>query len=138
MHSCPCKQQHLYMAKISRRYTGSINEATCFLNQANEIHPTLKFKYNISETQGIFLDTFVFKGKRFQKENILDFKPYVKPSEAFQYIHRLSSHPKSVFSGLIKGELIRFVRTSTNKEDYINRSNLFRENLLLRGYSTEE
>ena len=119
-------------------YTGSINEATCFLNQANEIHPTLKFKYNISETQGIFLDTVVFEGKRFQKENILDFKPYVKPSEAFQYIHRLSSHPKSVFSGLIKGELIRFVRTSTNKEDYINRSNIFREKLLLRGYSTEE
>lgn len=119
-------------------YTGSEGEANSFLNMANQIHPTLKFKYDISLTQGIFLDTIVFKGKRFHRENILDFKPYVKPSEKFQYIHRQSSHPKSVFKGLIKGELIRFVRTATNMEDYLERATLFKQKLLLRGYTTEE
>ena len=89
-------------------------------------------------SQGTFLDTTVFNGKRFQSENILDFKPYVKPTEKFQYIHRQSSHPKSVSRGIIKGELIRFVRTATNKEDYINRSALFKEKLLLRGYTSKE
>ena len=67
-------------------YTGNEHEATAFLNMANQLHPTLKFKYEISRTCGTFLDTIVFKGKRFEKENILDFKPYVKPSEKFQYI----------------------------------------------------
>lgn len=119
-------------------YLGNLEEATVFLTKANDIHPTLKFKYEISTSQGTFLDTIVFKGKRFQQENILDFKPYVKPSEKFQYIHRQSSHPKSVFGGLIKGELIRFVRTSTNKEDYTQRATLFREKLLLRGYTDRE
>lgn len=119
-------------------YTGNIKEAALFLKQANNIHPTLKFKFDMSHTQGIFLDTIVFKGKRFQSENILDFKPYVKPSEKFQYIHRQSSHPKSVFSGLIKGELIRFVRTATNQEDYHKRAKLFKDKLMLRGYSAKE
>ena len=119
-------------------YTGNEQEASTFLDMANQIHPTLKFKYKISHTSGIFLDTIVFKGKRFEKENILDFKPYVKPSEKFQYIHRQSSHPKAVFQGLIKGELIRFVRTSTNREDYENRAELFKEKLVLRGYSVSE
>lgn len=119
-------------------YTGNETEAISFLEKANKMHPTLKFKYNMSQTYGIFLDTVVFKGKRFSKENILDFKPYVKPSEKFQYIHRQSSHPHSVFHGLIKGELIRFVRTATNTEDYTERANLFKEKLLLRGYSEEE
>lgn len=119
-------------------YTGSEQEASIFLDRANQLHPTLKFKYNISRTHGVFLDTIVFKGKRFNTENILDFKPYVKPSEKFQYIHRQSSHPKAVFQGLIKGELMRFVRTATNLEDYMNRAELFKQKLMIRGYSAIE
>lgn len=119
-------------------YIGTEEEARCFLDKANKIHATLKFKYDISLTQGTFLDTIVFKGNRFRNENILDFKPYTKPSEKFQYIHRESAHPKQVFSGLIKAELTRFVRTATNKEDYLTRANLFKEKLLVRGYTAHE
>ena len=102
------------------------------------MHPTLKFKYEISEDAGTFLDTTVFKGRRFKSENKRDFKPYIKPSEKFQYIHRQSAHPKAVFKGLIKGELIRFVRTSTNNEYYLNRAAIFTEKLLVRGYLNHE
>ena len=119
-------------------YVGCETEAIRFLNEANEMHPTLKFKYEISHQQGIFLDTIVFKGHRFEKENVLDFKPYTKPSEKFQYIHRHSAHPNAVFRGLIKGELIRFIRTSTNKDDFLKRAALFKEKLLLRGYTSRE
>ena len=119
-------------------YTGNETEARQFLDGANKMHPTLKFKYEISENTGTFLDTTVFKGRRFKSENKLDFKPYIKPSEKFQYIHRQSAHPKAVFKGLIKGELIRFVRTSTNNEDYLNRAAIFKEKLLVRGYSNHE
>ena len=118
-------------------YTESEAEARRFLDAANKMHPTLKFEYEISE-ETEFLDTTVFKGSRTGLENVLDFKPYTKPSEKFQYIHRQSAYPKAVFKGLIKGELIRFVRTSTNKEDYINRALVFKEKLLIRGYSSQE
>ena len=43
-----------------------------------------------------------------------------------------------MFKGLIKGELIRFVRTSTNNEDNLNRAAIFKEKLLVRGYSNHE
>ena len=82
-------------------FNGTRAEAISFLDKANEIHNTLKFKYQISEKEGIFLDTVIFKGPRFKRENVLDFKPYVKPTEAFQYIHRTSSHldwPQSLMS----------------------------------------
>ena len=123
---------------VTALFNGTRAEAISFLDKANEIHNTLKFKYQISEKEGIFLDTVIFKGPRFKRENVLDFKPYVKPTEAFQYIHRTSSHPESVFTGLIKGELTRFVRTATNYENYLERANLFQEKLLLRGYSAHE
>ena len=43
-----------------------------------------------------------------------------------------------MFVGIIKGELTRFVRTSTNLSDYIKRASLFKEKLLLRGYGESE
>ena len=77
-------------------YVGCETKAISFLNEANEMHPTLKFKYKISHQQCIFLDTIVFKGHRFEIEIVLGFKPYTKPSEKFQYTHRHSAHPRAV------------------------------------------
>ncbi len=127
-----------YRDDVFAIWTGSIERAHAFFTHANSLHETLKFEYNISSENANFLDTTVFKGTRFASEGILDFKPYVKPSETFQYLHRTSAHPPSVFTGLIKGELIRFVRTSTNLSDYVARSTLFKCKLLLRGYSEIE
>ena len=119
-------------------YVGRGADARRFLDEANQMHPTLIFKYKISKETGTFLDTRVCKGKRLRSENILDFKPYTKPNEKFQNIHSQSAHPKAVFKGLIKGKLTRFVRTSTNREDYLNRTALFKEKMLLRSYSSHE
>ncbi len=108
-----------YRDDVFAIWTGSIDAAHQFLNYANSLHKTLKFEYCISPDGANFLDTTIFKGTRFALEGLLDFKPYTKPTETFQYLHRTSAHPPSVFTGLIKGELIRFVRTSTNKCDYL-------------------
>ena len=70
-----------------------------FLLKANTFHPTIKFTAEISETETIFLDTVVYKGDRFLKESILDFKP----SETFQYTNFHSCHPPGVTKGFIKG-----------------------------------
>ena len=74
---------------------------------ANSMHPLLKFTYSISKTEITFLDTTVYKGERFMESRILDIKSYIKPTNNFQYLHRSSSHPKSVFTGLVKGECIK-------------------------------
>jgi len=50
------------------------------------------------------LDTTVFKGKRFNKQAILDIRTHFKPTETFQYTHFSSCHPPGVRKGFIKGE----------------------------------
>ena len=105
---------------------------------ANSTHPLLKFTYELSRNEMHFLDTTVYKGKRFAATRTLDFKTYIKPTNTFQYLERKSAHNPSVFKGFIKAETIRYIR-STNDEDVLqeNLSN-FRRNLLRRGYSETE
>jgi len=44
------------------------------IEQANSHHPTIKFAAEISNTETTFLDTVVYKGKRFRDQSILDIK----------------------------------------------------------------
>ena len=75
-----------------------------FIEQANSHHPTIKFTAEISNTKITFLDTVVYKGKRFRDHSILDIKTHFKPTETFQYTHFSSSHPSGVKKGFVKGE----------------------------------
>ena len=47
----------------------------------------MKFTAEISNTEATFLDTIVFKGKRFKEQSILDIKTHYKPTETFQYTY---------------------------------------------------
>ena len=53
--------------------------------------------------EATFLDTVVYKGKRFQNQSILDIKAHFKPTETFQHSHFPSSHPPGVKKGYLKG-----------------------------------
>ena len=74
---------------------------------------SIKFTAEISENEITFLDTVVFKGERFIKESILDIKTYYKSTETFQYTYFTSRHPPGVKRGLIKGEVVRLLRTNS-------------------------
>ena len=73
-----------------------------FIEQANKHHPTIKFTAEISCTETTFLDTVIYKGKRFNKESILDMRTHFKPTETFQYMFFTSCHPPGVKKGLLK------------------------------------
>ncbi len=110
------------------------SEAVKFFEIANEIHPNIKFKNEISFTEGIFLDLHIFKGRNEFKESKLTSKVYRKETEIFQFLHPKSGHPKHVFIGFIRGECIRFLR-NTNKKIWFNEKiNDFKNKLRDRGY----
>ena len=46
----------------------------------------------------------------------------------------ISSHPMSIFKGLVKGEVIRFLRSNTDAHTYYNTISTFRKHLLRRNY----
>lgn len=105
-----------------------------FIEQANSHHPTIKFTAEISNTETTFLDTVVYKGKRFRDQSILDIKTHFKPTETFQYTHFSSSHPPGVKKGFVKGEALRLLRTNSSRATFEENIYKFKSRLLARGY----
>ena len=67
-----------------------------FIEQANNHQPTIKFTAEISDKETTFLDTYIYKGERFERDAILDARTHFKPTETFQYTHFGSCHPQGV------------------------------------------
>lgn len=80
------------------------------------------------------LDLQVYKGPRFEREGKLDIRPHFKSTNLFQYLHFSSSHPRSIFSGIVKGELTRILRNSTDEHAYRDATDLLIDKFGQRGY----
>ena len=61
-----------YIDDVFSLWDTNREEIDKFTEQANRPHATIKFTAEISDTETTFLDTCVYKGKRFKRENILD------------------------------------------------------------------
>lgn len=53
-------------------YNGTVEELEDFYHIGNNTHRHLKFTYEISAESITFLDTLIFKGRRFLSSGILD------------------------------------------------------------------
>ena len=85
-----------YIDEIFSLWDISKPDIEAFIEQANLVHPTIKFTAEISDTETVFLDAIVYKGTRFKEKSILDVKTHFKKAETFQYTHFTSCHPPSV------------------------------------------
>ena len=99
-----------------------------FIEQANLYHPTIKFTAEVSQSETTFLDTTVYKGKRFKKESILDVRTHYKPTETFQYTNYNRCYPAGVKKAL------RLLRTNSCKVMFEENIKNFRTRLTSRGY----
>lgn len=61
-------------------------------------------------------------------------RPYIKAMNKFLYIPFYSRHPSTSKIAWIKAELLRLVRNSARRADYVTAASFFRNNLLRRGY----
>jgi len=94
----------------------------------------LNLTHDISETRAIFLDLVIYKGDRFQEQNILDLKTYFKPTNRLLYLPNITKHPRSMLSGIIIGEAIRTLRNSSSKLEWLKALRYIFKGLLARGY----
>ena len=67
-------------------WTGSTSEFTTYMNTINQIHHTIKFTYELSETELTFLDIILYKGDRFDRNQILDVRAHIKSTNKQLYI----------------------------------------------------
>ena len=123
-----------YIDDILCIWPGTREELDSFLDRLNNAHPTLRFTWSISDSRVEFLDLNIFKGPRFNNTNCLDLSTHFKKTNTFQYLHYSSSHPRSIFRGLVKGEAIRFLRSNTHAPTFTATKKSLRHHLLSRGY----
>ena len=124
-----------FIDDIASFWTTTKDEVLQFIENANQFHPTIKFTAEISDSKATFLDTTIYKGKRFYETDIFDVSTHFKPTEKFQYTHFKSCHPPGVKKGFVKGEAIRLLRTNSNEGEFSTQIENFKKRLLERGYT---
>lgn len=107
-----------------------------FAEELNNMHESLVFDIESSSVGLPFLDAFVSlvsdRSSLGQRE--ISTRLYQKPLNSYQYIPWSSFHPVDVKLAFVKGELIRYIRLSSSKDDYIKSMGLFYTRLRARGY----
>ena len=123
-----------HIDNIFSLWDSDTQEITLFIQQANNLHNTIKFTAEISENETTFLHTVIFQGERFKNESILDIRTHYKPTETFQFTHFTSSHPPGMKRGFIKGEALRLLRTNSSKAAFEDSISNFKSRLISHGY----
>ena len=95
----------------------------------------LLWRQSWARNQCIFLDTVVYKEKRFKETGTFDTKVYFKPTDTLELLHKKSHHPNHTFKGLIKSQILRYVRICNNKQDVMIACRKLFAALVRRGYS---
>ena len=77
----------------------------------------------------------VYKGNRFKEAGTFDTKVYFKPTYTLELLHKKSHHPNHTFKGLIKSQILRYVRICNNKQGVMIACTKLFETLVRRGNS---
>ena len=111
------------------------HQSNNFIKLLNEMHPSLEFNCNSSDTTVDFLDCVIYKGERFQNTGYFDLRVHQKITNKYIYIPFNSHHTIHNKRGWIKAELIRYIRNTSSHVEYIKLKIKFYNRLRERGYS---
>ena len=89
-----------------------------FIQLMNSHDESINITVEINEMSADFLDVTLYKGNRFLHHNILDSKVHFKETDTHELLDQHSFHPKHTFKGIIKSQLIRFLRICNNMQDF--------------------
>ena len=103
------------------------------LNQQDD---NIKLKATISDKSVDFFNVTIYKGTHFETPGYLDYKVFFKPTDTHQLLHCKSFHPQHTFKGIVKSQIIRFYRNSSNKQNVNEACSVLFRPLKPRGYST--
>jgi hypothetical protein len=100
----------------------------------SNMHRKIRFTFSISADGGVFLDLNLSFGNRYKASGILDIECYQKPDNIYSYVPWISMHPKTTKLGVIKGEMVRYIRNSSDEQQYVQRVLRFAERIHARGF----
>ena len=111
----------------------SPGELYSFLEALNNVHESIKFTTNISQTQVNFLDVSIYKDTHGNIRTGL----YTKPTDAHLYLHYTSYHPKHQKNSIPFSQAIRLRRICSTSELLQEATQQLSTNLQQRGYPKE-
>jgi len=123
-----------YLDDIYFVWTGTeadLKEFECYLNSLID---GIKITLNFSSEKVDFLDTTIYK-KPDLDSDILQTRVFFKETDTHQLLHKSSFHPKHTFRGVLKSQLLRFKRISSNLQDYNVACKVLFDSLRKRNYS---
>ena len=123
-----------YIDDIIAVWSDPIDNVKKVLEGLNLVHDTIKFTSEVSSEKIIFLDLEIYKGRRFHKTGHFDIQPHFKETNRFQYLHFNSSHPRATFKGVVRGELTRILRASSDQHTFDNNKKFLLSQFRARGY----
>jgi hypothetical protein len=112
-----------------------IDKFNKFLDILNSHHPSIKVVATIHEISVDFLDLTIFKGENFPTTGKLDTKVFFKKTDTHALLLKSSFHPKHIFSGILKSQVLRFHRLCSYKKDFDEACSKVFKILKQRGYS---
>lgn len=122
-----------YLDNIWGLWDGTEEEFAEWVEILNAPHPSIKVQAVCNSQKINFLDTTVFKGPGCETTGNLDTTVFFKPMDTHMLLHKASHHPKHIFRGIVKVQLIRYKHICIQTQDEKTaRMELF---LIQRGYS---
>ena len=110
-------------------WTGTEADLDRFLKYINTFHPTIKFTYTISNIQNHYLDIVVKIVNNFLQTDL-----YTKSTDAHNYLHNTSCHPKHCLRNIPYSQMLRIKRICSTEEDFEVRCQEMANNFIKRGY----
>ena len=108
-----------------------------FLLHLNNQMSHIDFTMTHSQQSITFLDLEIFKGTKFRNTNSLDTKLFIKPTNPQSFLHYTSCHPVATFSTIIKGEIIRALRATSDSQNFALILSKLLNRFVERGYPRE-
>jgi hypothetical protein len=129
-------QLYLYL----KRYIDDIfgifktkEDALQYAQAYNNMHPDINIEWKIN-TKVDFLDLHIYKGARFATTGLLDLSTHGKKLNPYLYLPFRSYHPVAMKKGFIHGELLRYIRNSSDFKTFHATRLAFYHRLRARGY----
>ena len=123
-----------FLDDILMLWTGNQQLLLEFMAHLNNQMSSIKFTHQQSQECITFLDLQIHKGSRFRKSAKLDLKLHIKGINPQNFLHFSSCHPSNTFTTIIKGEILRALRCTSDSETFSEIVDQLHARFMARGY----
>ena len=123
-----------YIDDIFLVWNGTKEEFANLMTLINNFHETIKFEYEISDCSIPFLDTVIY----IDEVRMLRTRPYKKPTDRQNFLHRKSCHPEVLKKSIPYGQALRGRRICSDVNDFGEFCNNLKTAFLKRGFKEDE